>query len=193
MVWTFFHELRRKLIHITILLIITLYSILEKSVSKQISLFTLVFILLFLLVTEFIRLELNIEVPIIKQLIRAKEERRMHGAIYFLCATIISLAVFDFRIALAALLMTVFGDMSAAIVGQRFGKTLVFKNKTLSGCLIELIINLIVGLIVLNNIYIIIAMAFTATIVETFISELDDNLFVPLFSGFVGQLLFFLI
>ena len=52
---------------------------------------------------------------------------------------------------------------------------------------------LIVGLILLKNIYIIIAMAFTATIVETFISELDDNLFVPLFAGFVGQLLFFLI
>jgi len=193
MAWTFFHELRRKAIHVTILLIIILYSILEKSVSEQIALFTLVFILLFLLATEYIRLELNIEIPVIKQLIRAKEERKMHGAIYFLSATIISLAVFDLRIALAALLMTVFGDMFAAIIGQRFGKTLVFKNKTLSGCLIELVINLVVGLIVLNNIYIIIAMAFTATIIETFVSELDDNLFVPLFAGFVGQLLFFLI
>ena len=193
MVWTFLGELRRKAMHMAILLIIILYSILEKSVSKQISLFTLVFILLFLLVTEFIRLELNIEVPIVRQLIRAKEERKMHGAIYFLSATIICLAVFDFRIALAALLMTVFGDMFAAIVGQKFGKTLLFKDKTLSGCLVELVITLIVGLIILNNIYIIIAMAFTATIVETFVSELEDNLFVPLFAGFVGQLLFFLI
>ncbi len=143
MAWTLFHELRRKLLHVAILLIIILYSILEKSVSKQISLFTLVFILLFLLVAEFLRLELNIEVPIIKQILRAREERKMHGAIYFLSATIICLAVFDFRIALAALLMTVFGDMFAAIVGQ-FGKTLLFKNKTLSGCLVELVINLIV-------------------------------------------------
>jgi len=36
-------------------------------------------------------------------------------------------------------------------------------------------------------------MAFTAAIVETFLNELDDNLFVPLFAGFVGQLLFLLI
>lgn len=193
MVWNLLMELRRKLIHITIILIIILYSILEKAISKQIALFTLVFILLFLLATEFIRLELNIEIPIIRQLIRAKEERRMHGAIYFLSATIISLAVFDFRIALAALLMTVFGDMFAALVGKTFGKTLIFKNKTLSGCLAELVINLIVGLIVLSNIYMIIAMAFTAVLVETFINELDDNLFVPLFAGFVGQLLSFLI
>jgi len=193
MTWTFLNELKRKTIHIAILLIIILYSILEKSVSRQIALFTLVFILLFLLMTEFLRLELNIEVPIIRQIIRAKEERKMHGAIYFLSATIICLAVFDFKIALAALLMTVFGDMFAALVGKIFGKTLIFKNKTLSGCLVELVINLVVGLIILNNIYIIIAMAFTATIVETFVSELDDNLFVPLFAGFIGQLLFFLI
>jgi len=186
-------ELRRKTMHIAILLVIILYSILETSVSKQIALFTLTFILLFLLAAEYVRLELNIELPIIRQLLRAKEERKMHGAIYFLSATILCLAVFDFRIALAALLMTALGDMFAAIVGKIFGKTLVFKNKTLSGALTELVINLIVGLIVLNNIYIIIAMAFTATIIETFVSELDDNLFVPLFAGFIGQLLFFLI
>lgn len=193
MALTLLQEIKRKTIHIAILLIIILYAILEKSVSKQIALFTLVFILLFLLVTEYIRLELNIEVPIIRQIIKAKEERKMHGAIYFLTATILALAVFDFKIALAALLMTVLGDMFAAIVGRRFGKTLVFKNKTLTGCLIELVVVLIVGLIVLNNIYIILAMAFTATIIETFVNELDDNLFVPLFAGFVGQLLFFLI
>lgn len=193
MAWTFLDELKRKALHVTILLIIILYLILEKSVSKQISLLTLVFLLLFLLVTEYIRLELNIELPLVRQLIRAKEERKMHGAIYFLTATILSLAVFDFRIALAALLMTVFGDMFAALIGQRFGKTLIFRDKTLTGCLMELVVNLIVGLLVLNNIYIIITMAFTATIIETFVSELDDNLFVPLFAGFAGQLLFLLI
>ena len=193
MEWNFLDELKRKAFHLTLIIILVLYYILEKSVSKQIALVTLVFILIFLLAIEYLRLELNIEFPIITQLIRAKEERRMHAAIYFLSATIISLAVFDFKIALAALLMAVFGDMFAAIVGQRFGKTLIFKNKTLSGCLTELIIALIVGFIILGNIYIIIAMAFTATIVETFVNELEDNLYVPLFAGFVGQLLFFLI
>jgi len=185
--------MRRKLIHVTIILIIILYSVLSKTVSAQLALFTLVFIFVLLLALEYIRLELNIELPVIKQIIRAKEERKMHGAIYFLSATIICLAVFDFKIALAALLMTTLGDMFAALVGQRFGKTLLFKNKTLSGFLTELIVTIAVGLIILQNIYIIMAMAFTATIVENFVSELDDNLYVPLFSGFVGQLIFFLI
>ena len=192
MAWTFLHELRRKVLHVTILLLIILYSILEKSVSKEIALFTLVFLLIMLLIAEYLRLELNIELPLMKQFIRAKEERRMNGAIYFLSAAVICLAVFDFRIALAALVMTALGDMAAAIVGKKFGKTLIFKDKTITGCAVEVVVNLIVGFIVLNNIYMMIAMAFTATIVEAAVSELDDNLFVPLFAGFVGQLLFFL-
>tara|TARA_Y100000310_G_C20336478_1_gene647768 strand:+ start:190 stop:705 length:516 start_codon:yes stop_codon:yes gene_type:complete len=166
-----------------------LYVTLEKGVSKEIALLTLTFILLLLLALEYLRLELNIDLPIVEQFVRAKEERKMHGAIFFLSAVIITLAVFDFRIALAALLMTTLGDLSASIVGQRYGKTLIFKNKTLKGCGVELLINLIIGFIVLQNIYIIIAMALTATLVETFVNELEDNLFVPLFSGFLGQLL----
>ena len=43
--------------------------------------------------------------------------------------------------------------------------------------------------IVLSNIYIILAMAFIATAVESLVSELDDNLFVPLIAGMVGQIL----
>jgi dolichol kinase len=50
---------------------------------------------------------------------------------------------------------------------------------------------LIVGFLVLDKIYIIIAMALVATIVETMVDELDDNLLIPIFSGFVGQIIFF--
>ena len=190
--WGFLYELRKKAMHVMILLVIILFVILEKGVSRQIALLTLTFLLL-LLALEYLRLELNIDLPFLNQFVRAKEERKMHSAIYFLAAVIITLAVFDFRIALAALLMTTFGDMSASIVGNRYGKTLIFKNKTLKGCGIELIINLIVGFLVLQNIYIIIAMALSATVVETFVNELEDNLFVPLTAGFLGQLILLLI
>ncbi len=189
MAWTLLHEIRRKAFHMTIIFVLIFYSIIEKTFSKQIALISLVFLLLILLIIEYIRLELNIELPIVKQLIRAKEATRMSAAIYFLTATIICLAVFDFRIALAALLMTALGDMSAAIIGTKFGETLIFKNKTLVGCLTELVVNLVVGIFLITNIYTIIGMALTATIVETFLSELEDNLFVPLFSGFVGEII----
>ena len=91
-----------------------------------------------------------------------------------------------------ALLMTTFGDVAAALIGKKYGVTLIFRDKTAIGGLSELLVNLIVGFIVLSNVYIIITMAFTATIVELLVSELDDNLMVPLFTGFAGQLITFL-
>ena len=53
-------------------------------------------------------------------------------------------------------------------------------------------VNLIVGFAVLinfTNVYVILVMALTATIVEIVVDELDDNLLVPLISGFIGQLI----
>jgi len=193
MTFNFLQELGRKLIHIIVLLVLCGYVIVEKTHGKQIALVGIVSLLILFLILEYFRLELDLELPIFNWIIRAKEHRKPYGTIYFLLSTIICLAVFDFRIALAALLMTVFGDMTAALIGKWYGKTLIFKNKTLTGGIVELVINLILGFIILRNFYIILAMAFTATIVETFVDELDDNLVVPLFSGFVGQMLIFLI
>ena len=155
----------------------------------------LVLILIIFLVLEYFRLELGWKMPYFSQFIRPKEEHRMYGVVYFLSATIICLAVFDPAIALAALLMTTFGDMVAALAGKKWGTTILFRNKTTVGFSAELIVNLIVGFVVLSNlpaaIYIIIGMAVTATAVETLVDELDDNLLIPLFSGFVGQAILF--
>ena len=127
------------------------------------------------------------------QLIRPKEEHRVYGVIFFLLSTIIALAVFDTPIAIATLLMTTFGDVTAAIAGKRYGTAMLFRNKTVVGFVTELITNLIVALVISLsfslNIYILIIMAFAATITETLIDELDDNLIVPIVTGFVGQVL----
>ena len=91
--------------------------------------------------------------------------------------------------------MTTFGDMVAALVGKRYGTTLIYRNKTWAGFLAELATNIVVGFIVLTNlpgyIYIVLGMALSATIVETLVDELDDNLLIPIFSGFAGQVILF--
>lgn len=188
----FWQEVSRKIIHLMILLVLLFYVIIEKQFGKPIALLFLVALLLFFLILEYFRLELDWRMPLFSHLIRDKERNRIYGIIYFISATIICLAVFDFKIALAALLMTTFGDVAAALVGKKYGVTLIFRDKTAVGGLAELIVNLIVGFIILSNVYIIITMAFTATIVELLVSELDDNLMVPLFAGFIGQLVTFL-
>lgn len=193
MIWNLLTEIKRKAFHLLILLVLVAYTLLEKSYGKQTALILLVVLLALFLVAEYFRLELGFKIPFFDQIIRAKEREHYYGVIYFLSATIICLAVFDFKIALAALLMTTFGDMSAALLGKKYGKLIVFKKKTLVGASSEFGINLIVGFFVLTNIYIIISMAFIATFVETFISELDDNLLVPIFASLVGQILLFFI
>lgn len=193
MAWTLLTEFKRKAFHLLILLVIVGYVVLEKNFNKQIALMALVALLVLFLLAEYFRLELGFRIPIFDQIIRPRERERYYGVIYFISATIICLAVFNFRIALAALLMTTFGDMSAALIGKKYGKTIIFKNKTMTGTLFELAVNIIVGFLVLTNVYIIIVMAFVATFVEAFVEELDDNLMIPLFAGLAGQILFSLL
>ncbi len=200
MAWGLFNEIGRKIIHITILIVLAAYFLIQDKLvamgytlvlAKQVALLALVALLIAFLMLEYFRLELGWKMPFFSRFIRPKEENRMYGVIFFLSATIISLAVFDRKIALAALLMTTFGDMVAAFVGKRYGTTLIYRNKTWAGFIGELLTNLLVGFAVLDSIYIILGMAITATVVETLVDEMDDNLIIPVFSGFVGQFILF--
>lgn len=200
MAWGLIHEIGRKIIHITILIVLAAYFLIQDKLvasgysqilAKQVALLALVALLILFLILEYFRLELGWKMPFFSQFIRPKEENRMYGVIYFLSATIISLAVFDHKIALAALLMTTFGDMVAALVGKKYGTTLIYRNKTWAGFIGELLTNLVVGFLVLDSIYIILGMAITATVVETLVDEMDDNLIIPVCSGFAGQVILF--
>jgi len=191
--WGFFHEVGRKIIHLIILVVLVLFYAIKNQAGQQAALLFLVFLLVIFLILEYLRLDLHIKLPFFHRFIRSKEEFKVYGVIFFLSSAIIALAVFDTAIALAALLMTTFGDMTAAIAGKKYGTTMLFRNKTVVGFVTELITNLIVAVIISLffsiNIYIPIVMAFVATITETLTDEMDDNLVVPIVSGFIGQIL----
>ena len=104
---------------------------------------------------------------------------------------ILALAIFDFQIALAVILMTVFGDMAAAIFGIAFGKHWMkgLKDTAWEGVIAEFVVNLIIGYLIIGNWIIIIPMAAMATFVETIFPHVDDNLAIPVFAGFIGQAL----
>lgn len=191
MAWILLNEVLRKTTHIAILLVLLIYNSIEESYSKQAGLFFILGLLGIMLILEYLRLELGWRMPFLSFVIRPKEEHRLNGGVHFLAATIICLGVFDFNIALAALLMTTFGDLSASLAGKTLGSSLIYRSKTWAGFTAELIVNLAVGFIVLNNIYIIIGMAIVASISEILVEEIDDNLIIPLFAGFAGQLIKF--
>ena len=186
----FTKQLVEKVPHLLVLLSLVAYSWLKDNYSAQAGLMFLIGMLIVFFFLEYLRLERNIEMPFLSQFIRPKEHNRFYGAVYFLIATVICLAAFDFTIALAAVMMAAFGDIAAAFFGRKYGKTLLFRNKTLQGAMAMLAVNLAVGFIMLSNVYIIIAMAIAATAIETLVDELDDNLWVPIVAGFIGELLF---
>src|SRR3989338_1767131 len=107
-------EISRKTIHIMVLLVLIIYSWIEQKYTDQIAQMALIGLLGVFLLLEYLRLELNWKMEFYQLFVRPKEQHRMIGSVYFLLSTIIALAVFDKRIAIAALLMTAFGDSVAA-------------------------------------------------------------------------------
>jgi len=185
-------EYLRKFIHFFGgLLIVLIYTLLLNFTSAKIAIWSLTLLLLLLLEIEYVRLEHRSRiVAMFDILFRKHEKDNIAGAVFFVISCIICFAVFDYWIAVIAMFMTVFGDMAAAIVGKTFGKMRILKKKTWVGTLSCFAANSFVGMLILAPLYyVILPMAIVATVVELLTHKLDDNLTVPLFSGFLGQMI----
>lgn len=183
-------EILRKAFHLLEIPILLTYSITRFYWNEKVALLILTAILLVVLELEYIRLEVRPRVFKIIKLFRKKERNHVTGSFFFLTATIISVSTFNYGIAMLALLLTVFGDLASALIGIKFGKHKLFRQKTLEGFLGGLITNLLIGYLFFPKLPILfITMAVVASIVELFTNKLDDNITVPLFSGFAGQII----
>jgi dolichol kinase len=122
---------------------------------------------------------------------RAKEENSLGGQVYYILGVILALSLFEFPIAITVILMTVFGDMAAAIFGIAFGKHWIkqLDETAWEGIIAEFVVDLVIGYLILANWVIVIPMALMATFVETIFPHVDDNLAIPIFAGFIGQAL----
>ncbi|MCK5449548.1 hypothetical protein KAI32_01660 [Candidatus Pacearchaeota archaeon] len=182
-------EAKRKAIHVLAVTYLGVYWVAMKLFSHNIAMLILLSILLIFVVIDFFRINEHKKIPVIHMLWRPKEENTLGGQVYYILGIIIALAIFDFNIAVAAILMAVFGDMAAAIFGIAFGKHWIKKlpETAWEGIIAEFIVNLIIGYFILGNWIIILPMAFMATFVETVFPHVDDNLAIPVFAGFIGQ------
>ena len=210
MKWNFKKELARKSIHFLSIFILLIYLVVSDLFNRNVALVILVLILIVSLEFEYFRIEIGRHIPIIsdvwKSLRRGKEKYQIGGDVFFLIGAILVLSVFDLRVAMAAILMTTFGDMAAALIGKRFGKHYLklLKERAWEGILAEFIVDIIIGFIVFiwisyGSFYdlkiwlVIFVMALTATFVETIIYKMDDNLLIPVFAGFNGHVLLILL
>ncbi|MDR6222773.1 diacylglycerol/polyprenol kinase family protein [Methanococcoides alaskense] len=179
-------EFFRKSIHVVSLSIVLIYYYL----GKELTLNFLTLVLCFVLLIDFFRVEKGVKVPIVWKLYRSKEKDKLCGTSYFLIGSIIAISVFSKEVASAAILMTTFGDSAAALVGISYGKRWIkgLPNRAWEGVFSEFFVNLVIGYFFLSNLIVALTMALAATIIETLIYKLDDNLIIPLFSGLIGQL-----
>ena len=187
----FIFELKRKFIHVFALLYIAIYYIFAVSYGHNWGIVALVAVLYFFLILEFFRLESKYKIPIFHIFWREKEKDKFGGQIYFVLGAIIVFAFFDFRIAVAAILMTIFGDMAAALFGIQFGKHWLKKtpDRAWEGIIAEFVVDLIIVFFLVDGLVIGVLMALTATFIETKVRWSDDNLAIPVSAGFVGQIL----
>ncbi len=129
-----------------------------------------------------------------------KEPGRILGSTYFLAASLLSILIFEKGIAIAALLFSTFGDAASTIVGVKYGRTKLFRGKSLEGSLAFFIICFFVGLFLICSrrmfidldgparLLLILIGSFAASLIEVLPIRLDDNLTIPLFSGAVMEM-----
>lgn len=132
----------------------------------------------------------NIFAELFNGMLRSHElEGKLTGASYVLIGSFISVAIFPKEIAVLVLLFTAIGDTVAALYGRQFGKLKIW-NKTLEGSIAGLITCIIITLFFpeIPNV-VKFSGAFAAMFIELLPINIDDNLRIPLFSGFVMYIL----
>ncbi|AKB14268.1 CTP:2,3-di-O-geranylgeranyl-sn-glycero-1-phosphate cytidyltransferase [Methanosarcina thermophila] len=184
----FILELLRKSVHLVSILIVLIY----EFFGKEAVLWVLMLFLVTVLALDYLRIEHNIRIPLFYIMYRKTEADRFGGHIFFALGAISVISLFSREIAYAAILMTTFGDLSAALIGKFYGKRRVFQkifknDKSIEGSASEFIIDFLIGMLIVGNLIVSLVMAFFATLMETAVNKIDDNLIVPVFSGFFGQ------
>ncbi len=178
-------EFFRKSVHIVSVAIVLIYY----YMGKEFTLDFLTLVLCCILLIDYFRVEKELKIPIVWKLYRSKEKDKLSGTAYFLIGSMIAISIFSKEIASAAILMTTFGDSAAALVGISYGKRWIkgLPDRAWEGVFSEFFVNLVIGYLFLSNWIVALTMALVATIIETLIYKLDDNLIIPLFSGIAGQ------
>lgn len=218
---TFQFEVRRKFIHSLSVFYVVLYIAMEYFFSRYVAIGVLSTMLILIFFYEEIRLRearnslekyLKKFTGKLEQFHRLKEMDKLSGNVYMLLGIILSLIIFDLRVAFAVIFMTIFGDLTAALIGKRFGKHKLF-SKSWEGTIAGFFANLLVGWIFVRgpvdlafanslemlaklmtglapNITIVFMMALAASFAELYFEHIDDNMSIPIFAGIAGSIFF---
>ena len=119
---------------------------------------------------------------------RDEQKGAITGATYYIISAFLCILLFSKTLAVVCIFFMVLGDLAAALVGKKWGKTKLLGTKSLEGSAACFVVCAAIALITLNPVTGIIG-ALVATIVEMLPFPIDDNLTVPLVSGAVMHFL----
>jgi len=187
------NELVRKSIHLTMLVLPVGYLFLSKQVMLII-LGLFIGIALFVEYARFYITEFSAWFHgFFGHLLRNHEKRGLTGSTYLLISCFLGILFFDKWIALLALLFMIISDAFGALFGRLFGKRYIFQNKSIEGGVVFILTGaLMVFLVPGCIIWIGLAGILSAFIFEIFITTIDDNLTIPLGSGLIMQVLYWI-
>jgi dolichol kinase len=119
-----------------------------------------------------------------------KEEERLRptGTTYLLLASLVAFLLFEKYVAITSLLFLSIGDLVAAVIGEEYGRQVLFSNKTLEGSLACLVSCLLIGMLIVRisptmSLPVVVIGALSSAIVELQPIPIDDNLTIPLLGG----------
>lgn len=120
-------------------------------------------------------------------LLREEErQNRLTGATNLFAGMSLSFFLFDKENAVAAVLFLCLADSAAAVIGRVFGSR-QFAGKSLQGSAAFFITAVAIGFCTIRTGWDIAGVALAATIVEFLPLQINDNLSIPLVSGFLLQ------
>lgn len=127
---------------------------------------------------------------------KASEARRFSSMTYFLLSLFLAFLVFPGGVPYLPLAFSTVGDLCGKLAGMRFGRTVLYRDKTLQGTLAFLAGSLLAGWLLQRLLELplafVLAGAPFAALVELFSVRLDDNFSVILITGgFLAALRYF--
>ena len=123
----------------------------------------------------------------ISPILRSHEKQgKILGSTYFVASSLLTIVLFPQEIAVASITFLVLGDLFAAIIGKKWGRIKFFSGKSFEGSVACFIICFFVSILVIRIKPVVgLFGAIAATIFELVPIGIDDNLTMPLTSGFV--------
>ena len=182
-------EISRKFLHIFSLIIPLSYLWIFKDKSLVLAL--LLILSIFSILIEFFRFKIELINNIFKKffnfMLRKNELKgSITGATWLIIGNLITIYLYPIYIAVPALIFLSIGDSFAALFGKKIPK-LKIGNKSIIGTLAGIFSSLSIALLVNQALptHVLVIGAVTAMLVELMPLPLNDNLTIPILSGFI--------